>query len=460
MTVRVLDVIPALSTGGAGRAVLATATAGMGTGSEHRIASLRPADPGMVAAARRAGLFVVDATDRAQLRDELAAADIVLLHFWNSPELYELLRSGLPPARLLVWSHVAGDRPPQVLPAELVVCADQVVASTPATTSLPGMDTLEAVPAVGGWDRLSGSRPSTHRGFTVGYIGTVDAVKMHPRFVELGAAINVPGLRIIVCGDGGGLRDIRREIAARGLSDRFEVRGHIEDVASVYSELDVFGYPLSPENYSASELVLQDAMFAGVPPVLLPHGAASLSVEHGRTGLVAADENEYVLTIERLYADPDLRDRLGRAAAAHARRAWDPDLVARRWTEIYRAALERPKRARIWPWATSEGGPAFVRALGDGVAEDFVTSMRDGLSASAATADRSIAECSPLLAFADGGILDYRRRYPHDRWLRLWSGLALLGRGRRVLAAGELASAVKLGCDASRVAPYLTEAMA
>ena len=455
-----LDVIPALSAGGAGRAALTIAAAHAGTGPEHRIASLRPADPTMAAAARRADVVVVDAAECAQLHTELAAADIVQLHFWNSPELYELLRSGLPPTRLLVWSHVAGDRPPQVLPAELVGHADQVLASTPVTTNLPGMEALEVVPAVGGWDRLSGSRRRAHRGFTVGYVGTVDSVKMHPRFVELGAAINVPGVRVVVCGDGGGLWGLRHEIAARGLGDRFEVRGYVENVAGVLGELDVFGYPLSPENYSASELVLQEAMFAGVPPVLLPHGAAALSVEHGRTGLIAADEADYVQKIEQLHADPDLRKRLGRAASLHARRAWDPEHLSRRWADIYGAAMELPKRKRVWPWPAAEGGSAFARALGNGAARDFATSMHDGLSARAEEADRSIAECSALLAFADGGILDYRRRYSDDRWLRLWSGLALLGHGHRVLAAGELASAVKLGCDADRVAPHLYKAMA
>jgi hypothetical protein len=57
-----------------------------------------------------------------------------------------------------------------------------------------------------------------------------------------------------------------------------------------------------------------------------------------------------------------------------------------------------------------------------------------------------------------GGILHYRRSYPNDPMLRLWSGLVLLGQGRPALAASEFKAAAKLGCHDSRASLYLSGA--
>src|SRR5205823_4152122 len=71
VTPRVLHVIHRVSRGGAGRAL--GFLAGALTEFGHRVLPLDPA-PG-----------------RAHARRELAAADLVHVHFWNTPELYELL---------------------------------------------------------------------------------------------------------------------------------------------------------------------------------------------------------------------------------------------------------------------------------------------------------------------------------------------------------------------------------
>ncbi len=56
-----------------------------------------------------------------------------------------------------------------------------------------------------------------------------------------------------------------------------------------------------------------------------------------------------------------------------------------------------------------------------------------------------------MLVSGDGGVLDFRRRFPSDPHLRLWSGLALRAQGRNAFAAGEFAAAARLGCDRARL---------
>ncbi len=100
---RVTHVLQSLSRGGAGRAALSLADDGC------TIVSLTPADPLMRARARAAGATVLETGEPGPA---LEAADVVLVHFWNTPELHELLRGGLPPVRLALWVHVIGDSAP------------------------------------------------------------------------------------------------------------------------------------------------------------------------------------------------------------------------------------------------------------------------------------------------------------------------------------------------------------
>ena len=368
----------------------------------------------------------------------------------------------LPPARLAVWTHVGGATPPQVVTPELVAVADAIAVSAPHTRRLPVFREpprliLEAFDP----RRLERVEPRPHEGFTVGYVGTVDVVKMHPRFVELAAEVAVPGVRFVVCGSGDGFAALAAQARALGVADRLDLRGYVEDLGAVLGELDVFGYPLAPENYSTSDLALQEAMAAGIAPVVLPFGGAHTLVRHGETGLVARDEDDYPRAVEALHADPAERARLGRNARAEAR-ARTPADAAHAWSEVYAELLEGPKRAHEWPGAPLDdrfpGAAAFVESLG-GTAPEFAASLAAADDDEAADAEAAIAAAPAVVTSAGGGgVLHYRRHYRDDGYLSLWSGLVLGAAGRHALAAAELKRALDLGCDAPRVRRHLARA--
>jgi hypothetical protein len=298
--------------------------------------------------------------------------------------------------------------------------------------------------------RLAGVRPRPHPTFNVGYVGTVDFGKMHPRFVELSARVDVPDVRFVVCGAGDALPTLAEQARQLGVEERFELRGYVEDVGGVLAEIDVFGYPLAPGNYSASDLALQEAMAAGVPPVVLPYGGTYPLVRHRQTGLVAPDEASYPGAVESLYADATERARLGRNARESAR-SWGPVQAARAWSAVYAELLERPKRDRRWPGSPASerfpGAAAFVESLG-GTAPEFAASLAACDEETAAVAEERIAAAPPVLTSAGGGgVLHYRQVFPRDAYLRLWAGLVLEAAGRNVLAVAELKAAHELGCD-------------
>jgi hypothetical protein len=277
----------------------------------------------------------------------------------------------------------------------------------------------------------------------------------------MSAAVDAPNVRFSVYGSGGGFPALARQAEELGVADRFELRGWVDDIRAAIARLDVFGYPLCEDNYSASELVLQEVMYAGVAPVVLPYGGAQRLVDNGRTGLVAADEDDYPRAIETLHRSPDLRERLGKAAREHAVRTWAPDAIALQWRDAYSELLRQPKRPRpAPPTYTPEGAPAIGRAAArftgtlGGRAPQFERSLTAPDSEELLEADRMIAASSPTLASADaGGVLHYRLHHPDDAYLRLWAGLVLLEQGRPALAAAEFMRASDLGL--SRASTYL-----
>lgn len=456
MRPRVVHVIQALSRGGAARSLLATATAA--SDLESIIVSLTPADPWMASQAQAAGLALIDTPTAGRLRAELGAADIVTVHFWNSPELYAFLRGDLPPLRLAVWAHVAGDTPPHIVTSQLVEMADIVVAASPYTARLPVFgDPPPVIVDAADLERVRMVERRPHATFNVGYVGTVDFAKMHPQYVELSMRVEIPDARFIVCGSGGGFAELEAQVKKLGADDRFELVGYVEDVGRVLAGLDVFGYPLAPGNYSASDLALQEAMSAGVPPVVLPYGGTHTLVRDGETGVVAPDESEYPRAIERLHRNPRQRARLGRNAREEAAN-WGPDRAAEAWSAVYERLLQLPKRRRAWPADRLTGAAAFVESLG-GTAPEFAASLNAPDDEAAREAELLIAAAGPVLTSAGGGgVLHYRRHDLADGRLRLWAGLILEAAGQNALAVAEYDRAAALGCAPTRVHSYLARA--
>lgn len=461
--IRVLHVLRFLNNGGASRSTCAMARPLDRSGEfENRIVSLLPATAIGLELARRAGIPVLDAPGWEAVRAEMAAADVVQVHWWNAPQIDELLRAGLPPLRLLVFLHVAGDVPPNIVTRELVDFADVCVAGCgyahrcAAIAGLPPEERARktaVVTATTDFDRLGDLAPRPHEGFNVGYVGTVEFKKMHPDFVAMSARVRVPGVRFIVCGKGH-LDVLARQIAALGAGDRFELRGYVEDVGPVLASLDVFGYPLCAN--PGAELAVQEAMLAGVPPVVFGLGGLQDAVSHGMTGLVVNDAEEYTAAIEYLYRHPEERRRLGENARAFAQREFGGENSGRKMARIYERMMALPKRTRSWPGEAGSGAALFAASMAEAGAP-----FRTSLAATAATAtvgdellaaEAAIAASSQVVLW---GLEQYRNHYPQDPHLRLWTGLVLAAAGEHAAARAQLASAAELGLPPERVARYL-----
>ncbi len=487
-SIKVLHIIPWVCLGGAARAAIATAKYSSQLGNfEHRVISLQTAAPVAAEMAKEEGLIVLNPPDLASILQEVENADLVHVHYWNQPHINDFLRSELPAMRLLMWFHVAGEYPPQVITKELVDYADFAIPCNPYSYELPvfkNLPTEVRLKKVGmvydaaDFARVSDVQPKPHETFNVGYIGSVSFSKMYRNYVPMNARINVPNFRAIVCGGGieGYLLQQAREL---GAAERFDFRGFVEDIKSVIEIFDVYGYPLCEDTYAAAELNLQEVMYAGVPPVVFPHGGIKRLVIDNYTGLVAHSELEYIQAIEYLYYHPEERARLGHNAKEYAQQIFGAENAAKALNPIYERLMKLPKRERVWGVATGvslldqpvslqdligepekpSGAQLFIESLGD-TAPEFTVSLTSETMQEVFEADRKIAASSLLLSLGEGGLSQYRNNYPDDAHLRLWSGLVLHRLGEKAEAASEFTAAIELGYPHWRVAWYLAQVAA
>ncbi len=454
----ILHIIEQLSGAGPTRALLSVANyhGKLGRGGSHRAVVLRrPIYPIAQLRAKHAGLELIVEPDQQAFQDEMSRADIIHLHFWNTPTLYAWLRQEKPAMRLLLNAHVFGKYPPQVLTDQLLSYADHCVLASSESLHLDAVSAykqkVQAIFCVPDLDRISGLQRQPHDFFNIGYIGTLNFNKLHPDFVPMNAAVNIPNKQFIWCGNSDG--SLISEIEAAGLTDDVRLPGYVENLRSVLEIMDVFGYPLRSDTYAASEISLQNAMLSGIPPVVFPAGGIPALVAHEETGLVVHSADEYARAIERLYADPDLRQRLGEQAQAFIKDNFSSDRMARQFDQVYERLMAEPKRRHAWPGDTAST-PAlyFIEALGN-CADPFIASMNGDDAGEQAAADEHIANASTLLAYGEGGIVQYRNSFADDPYLGYWTALVLLRQGRFETALVELKRAAGKLDIAGR--PYL-----
>jgi hypothetical protein len=281
------------------------------------------------------------------------------------------------------------------------------------------------------FERLGTILQSPHESFNVGYIGTVCFSKMHRRYVAMSANATIPNVRFIVCGLGSASETINQEAATLGVPDKFELKGFVDDIRPILRTIDVFGYPLCEDNYSGSEITLQEAMSAGLPIVAFPYGGVSRLLIDNYSGLLVHSETEYTSALEFLFHHPEERARLGENAQRYARQVLGAERTAHAFAEIYQRLLKAPKRARQ-EWSTrpashpvepTEASDRFIDSLGER-GEPFFLSKHGATLDLQLSGDSSIQKMSPLMRI--GGLLTWLRANPLDPFLAFWAGLASL----------------------------------
>lgn len=149
----------------------------------------------------------------------------------------------------------------------------------------------------------------------VGYVGRLAREKQIER---LGPVSELPGVRVVIVGDGPRRRSLERELpAARFLGFRSGA-----ELSRLVASLDVFVHPGLDETFCQA---IQEALCAGVAVVAPAAGGPLDLVHHGINGFLWSPEAPETLcgATRHLVADPVLRRQFGAAARASvAGRTW------------------------------------------------------------------------------------------------------------------------------------------
>jgi glycosyltransferase involved in cell wall biosynthesis len=140
--------------------------------------------------------------------------------------------------------------------------------------------------------------------------------------------------RLDIAGDGPQRTYLENKAAALGISDRLHLHGYLnhEQLLDLYRAADVFALPsVVMGRYGRQDVipnVLAEAMAVGIPVVGTNVGGVSELIDTEQNGLVVSERDAEALAdaLERLWEEPAMAARLGRAGREKVERIWNRDV--------------------------------------------------------------------------------------------------------------------------------------
>lgn len=116
----------------------------------------------------------------------------------------------------------------------------------------------------------------------------------------------------------------------------------IENEAADFASLDVGLYPLVEDAWSLGKSGFKAVQYmaCGAPCISSPVGVTRAMIRHDENGLIASTHDEWVTELDRLLADPALRQRLADAGRADAIAHYSLSSQAPRFVEVVRRAMD------------------------------------------------------------------------------------------------------------------------
>ncbi|ELY85636.1 glycosyltransferase [Natrialba taiwanensis] len=149
------------------------------------------------------------------------------------------------------------------------------------------------------------------------WVGRFSAEKDPHRFVAAAAELDATGREFsaVMVGDGPLYESVAAEIQARGLADRIELAGWVDDPLAYYHRSETF---VLTSKRDALPLVLLEAMATELAPVVPRVGSIPDAVTDGENGLVVVDREPetYAAAMARCLDEPDLQASLAANATA------------------------------------------------------------------------------------------------------------------------------------------------
>ncbi|MCK6601712.1 MAG: glycosyltransferase [Bacteroidetes bacterium] len=165
------------------------------------------------------------------------------------------------------------------------------------------------------------------RPFTVAQIAAFSPGKGHSLVLEAFARFlaSHPDSRLILAGDGD-LSLVTSNPAWPGLAESVSLPGFVEKISDVFSLTDAVIVASDAEAFGR---VTAEAMLSGVPVIGRKTGGTPELIRHGETGLLFGTATELEESLELLFANPGLKEKIGGAAREFARGAFSIESYTR-----------------------------------------------------------------------------------------------------------------------------------
>ena len=357
------------------------------------------------------------------LKDRITSSDIVVLHWWNHPLLYDvMINFQWSPCRLILWNHVNSLFPPYSMPEKLFDFVDYLVFTSPVSYECKEIknnynkikEKIDVIWSTIGIEDFEKLEKIPHSSFNVGYTGTVDFGKLNSNFINLCSKIDIPDVKFIVT-SGDSQQHLINESINANIWSKFAFLGRVPQVSRILAEIDVFGYPLQPQHFATCEQSLGEAMMAGCVPVVLANPTERHIVKHMETGIIANTLEEYPRAIEYLYKNPDLRKQLAEQGKIFAKKQYDITMTIQKWNELFDKAISTNKRERVWVEKKNKLSPAelYIEALGE-YSLPLKEANRIGI--------KQLFDSNPMFYSKNkGSVLQYLQFFPEDKILQTWA---------------------------------------
>lgn len=202
-----------------------------------------------------------------------------------------------------------------------------------AVISLTGARPGRVVVIPNGVPDLSESpRKNAAGGKVIGTVARLHHVKGLDVLIR--AMPSLPGVKLVLVGDGEEREPLDRLAAAEGVSDRVQFVGWSEQVETHLAGFDVFVLPSRMESLPLSVL---EAMLARLPVVATDVGGVSEAVVDGQTGTLVPAHHPAALAraIQPLLADPKAARLMGEAGRARALEYFTSERMASSFERLY-----------------------------------------------------------------------------------------------------------------------------
>lgn len=182
--------------------------------------------------------------------------------------------------------------------------------------------------------------------FTIGCFSRFAPWKGQHLLLEALASLNDPKVRLLLVGDAlfgeeAYVLQLRQQVEHLGLTEQVQFLGFRDDVPELLSLCDLLVHSsVAPEPFGR---VIVEAMLAGKAMIAPAEGSSPELLEHGQTGwlIEPRSPSALALAIHQLKAEPELRLRLGQAAAQAAQQRFHLHQTNRAILELLHQTLHQ-----------------------------------------------------------------------------------------------------------------------